>query len=60
MPTLPCPACGASTPRNLDTLSAVARVNYYRCPVCAHVWTVSKDDPTDVQHITPLPPQKDS
>jgi hypothetical protein len=59
MPTLPCPACKALTPRLLDAPSQYAAVNYYRCPACGHVWTVAKDDSNRIEHITPLKPAKD-
>jgi len=35
-------------------------VNYYRCLACGHVWTVDKNNPSNVQHVTPLPPPKQS
>lgn len=54
MPQRPCPACGTDTPRRLDSTSEVAAVNYYRCARCGHVWTVDKQDPSIVTHITPL------
>jgi hypothetical protein len=53
MPVQPCPACGAS-PRQLPFTSQLAAVTYYRCPKCAHVWAIRKDDPTHIQHVTPL------
>ena len=52
-----CPVCLVPTPRLLEASSEIAHVNYYRCPKCAHVWTVAKDDPTRLTHITPLPPR---
>ena len=52
-----CPVCLEPTPRLLEASSQYANVNYYRCPKCAHVWTVAKDDPTQVTHVTPLPPR---
>jgi hypothetical protein len=55
MPRLACPACTTLTPRRLDVWSRLASVNYYRCPACGHVWTVAKDDPTRIEHVTPLP-----
>jgi hypothetical protein len=54
MPTLACPACTTLTPRLLENCSQDASVNYYRCPSCSHVWTVGKDDPTLIRHVTPL------
>ena len=43
----PCPRCN-SLGRWLEASSDSARVDYYRCPVCEHVWTTPKDkcDPT--------------
>lgn len=55
MPIQQCPSCGTDTPRLLDYPSKQAAVNYYRCPQCGHVWTISKDDPARVEHVTPLP-----
>lgn len=55
MPIQPCPSCKNQTPRWLEASSKDAYVNYYRCDVCGHIWTLSKDDPTVVKHITPLP-----
>jgi transposase-like protein len=40
MPQMPCPVCGTTTPCLLEGISADAEVKYYRCPSCAHVWTV--------------------
>jgi hypothetical protein len=55
MPILSCPACGAPTPRLLKAPNKYAFVKYYECPNCAHVWTIAKDNPEVVTHITPLP-----
>jgi hypothetical protein len=49
----PCPSCGTPSPRLLEASSKDARVNYYRCPQCAHVFTVNKEDPTWITHVTP-------
>jgi transposase-like protein len=57
MPQMPCPVCGTTTPRLLEGISADAEVKYYRCPSCAHVWTVSKRDPSLITHVTPVPHQ---
>jgi len=54
MPTLTCPACATLTPPLLEAPSRDASVNYYRYPACAHVWTVAKNDPTLIRHVTPL------
>lgn len=58
MPTHPCPCCEYDTPRKLDAPSEYARVDYYRCGQCGHVWITDKDDSTRIQHITELPPLK--
>jgi hypothetical protein len=55
MPVQVCPRCTASTPRLVQALSEVASVFYYRCPQCSHIWTVQKDDPARIEHITELP-----
>jgi predicted RNA-binding Zn-ribbon protein involved in translation (DUF1610 family) len=49
-----CPSCGQRTARHLAEVSRGALVNYFACPECAHVWNVSKRDPTLVTHVTPL------
>ena len=43
MPNGPCPHCGAERPRLLQAVSRIAFVNYYRCPECQQVWTVTKN-----------------
>lgn len=55
MPVQPCPGCGTETPRKLDAASQQARVNYYRCPTCGHVWTTTKDGGAILDHVTPAP-----
>ncbi len=57
MPIQPCPKCEALVPRWLEAPSTFSAVNYYRCQLCGHVWTVSKDGTGTVTHITP-PPEK--
>ena len=60
MPIRPCPTCANQTPRELDSLSKVAYVYYYRCEPCGHVWTLPKDNPdAPTRTVTPgrLPPQ---
>ena len=49
----PCPACGAvSDVVAFRRLSVV--VDYYLCHECGHVWAVHKNDPTIIDHFTPL------
>jgi hypothetical protein len=43
----------------LSEASKDALVDYYACPDCAHVWNVSKRDPTQVTHVTPLKTKDD-
>ena len=43
MPNGPCPHCAAESPRLLQAVSRIAFVNYYRCPECRQVWTMTKD-----------------
>ena len=51
-----CPACPSqTTPNPLPHLSNHARVNYYRCLDCHHIWTTTKDDQTLLRHVTRLP-----
>ncbi len=48
-----CPACGfAESVERFPRLSAV--VSYYLCKRCGLIWAVRKDDPTVIQHFTPL------
>jgi len=54
MPTLRCPSCSTETPRLLGAPSQYARVNYYRCQHCGHVWTTDKNDSNIVTHVTLL------
>lgn len=55
MPIQPCPNCGFQVPRKIDVLSNWAHVNYYDCPNCKHIWTISKDGTGRITHVTPLP-----
>ena len=41
----PCPNCQRVASCLLDSASHDARVDYYRCSSCGHVWNVPKDDP---------------
>jgi hypothetical protein len=51
MPIHPCPNCQELAPRWLEAPSNIAVVNYYRCQVCRHVFTVSKDNGA-IHHVT--------
>ena len=53
-PSLTCPSCDATNVDWLEWLSQGSWVDYYRCPLCRHVWTVGKDDQGHVHHVTPL------
>ena len=44
--------------RFLPLASEDAEVNYFRCELCRHVWTVDKNDPAKITHVTPV--RKDS
>ena len=59
VPNQPCPCCGANTPRLVESVSQIATVNYYRCALCGHVWTVAKDGSERIHHVTPLPATRD-
>ena len=59
MPSCPCPVCNAPTPRHLDAPSSYARVDYYRCGRCGHVWTTEKADPQKIRHVTEPPATDD-
>lgn len=37
-----CPACQTRAPVSLESASAVALVNYYRCAECCFVFSISK------------------
>jgi hypothetical protein len=53
MPTKSCPKCQGRDPHKLITLSELSwAVDYFRCPSCAHIWTVTKDGTQLVAHIT--------
>ena len=49
-----CPQCDNRSPRLLETLSLTAKVDYYRCDGCGHVWTTRKGTPDTVHHVTPF------
>jgi hypothetical protein len=38
-----CPDCYAPGHFHLDSISRTARVDYYRCNKCGHVWQVPKN-----------------
>ena len=52
MPVECCPVCLHHTTRLLEASSQIARVNYYTCDGCLHVWTTSKQTDEFVRHIT--------
>lgn len=45
-----CPTCG-SVGYHLAVSSENAMVDYYRCDVCGHVWSISKTHGTS-RHVT--------
>ena len=48
-----CPSCPSQIkPKSLDYLSEGAKVNYYRCMDCHHIWTTSKDGRVIHRHVT--------
>lgn len=51
-----CPVCRREMPY-LPHLSDGSYVDYFRCHVCHHVWTINKKDPRWITHVTPLPPR---
>ena len=53
-PSLKCPNCDALDADWLEWLSQGNWVDYYRCSLCRHVWTVGKDDQGHIHHVTPL------
>ena len=54
MPSVPCPNCTAVTSRWLFEMSAAAKMNWYRCEDCGHVWTTNKKTNEVSGHVTPL------
>jgi len=52
MPDMPCPKCGTSTSKTLDSINEYADVKYYRCACCGHVWVTPKFDGTVAYPIT--------
>lgn len=47
--------------RLLDGVSQVARVDYYRCPVCGEVWTAPKPgDQSATGYLVETPTRPDS
>ena len=55
--TVLCVKCAHKTAHLLPTLSEMARVDYYRCRDCGHVWTTVKGTKDLLEHIS-LPPVK--
>lgn len=47
-----CPVCQCDAARNLEDISKVAVVTYWRCDRCGHVWTVSRDGRKTVRRVT--------
>jgi hypothetical protein len=45
MPMDLCPKCLKPEPKWLESTSAMAVVNYYRCDGCGHVWHIPKAEP---------------
>ena len=65
MPHSKCPACQSKHLRWLARLSQDARVHYFRCDDCAHVWNVPKTSPetpakqtTSLFNDPPTPPTR--
>jgi hypothetical protein len=54
VPIEPCPACATATPNRLDSSIDSAVVDFFRCTMCGHVWTVEKLNPSVVTHVTPF------
>ena len=49
-----CPQCHATDARLLAFNSALAHVNYFRCPKCGHVWNEPKPGDTgSIRDVTP-------
>ena len=55
-----CPACDGASGRLLTFLSELFCADYYRCSKCGHVWTVSRERPDLIHHVTPLPKKPDA
>ena len=53
--TVPCPRCGQKDTESLDRLSALAYVDYFRCPACTHVWTLPRQERISIFNPSPPP-----
>jgi hypothetical protein len=49
---MPCPECGALVLAPLSSSMPFARVDYYRCAACTHVWTTAKGSTVLLTHVT--------
>lgn len=49
-----CPNCGSTAVRTIPVASNSTHVSYYRCDVCGHVWTTTRDGARIISHVTPL------
>lgn len=52
MPTILCPECEKPTPRQSDSISEYAFVNYYLCDRCGTVWNTPKNDPKAIRIVS--------
>ena len=55
-----CPACDGALGRRLPSPSELSCADYFRCSKCGHVWTVNKERPQLIDHVTPLPKKPDA
>ena len=46
-----CPECGHGSTYWIQGVSQFARVDYFRCVECAHVWHTPKNDPAAVPTV---------
>lgn len=49
-----CPACFQPSALKMFGVSALAAVDYFRCRLCDHIWTVAPGRETVFTHVRPL------
>jgi hypothetical protein len=48
-----CPKCGSSTTKCVESASRISLAWYFRCSICANVWTVEKTLPEVIASQAP-------
>ena len=49
----PCPVCETFGVYLPESSRYPSKVDYYRCPACAHVWTVPRNECEPTRDVTP-------